>query len=117
MMVGVPGSRHELGRPLLYLLFREEPPVLDEGLKRGQPVTVVVPHLAFVLLGSLPVTDLRDEAPSKLLPVVMTPFVQRDRHTERLALPRRFEYQLSVFPGKSSRATHVGDQPLRLRPA
>src|SRR4028118_982340 len=117
MMVVVPGSRHKLRRSLLYLLFREETPILDEGLERGQPVPIVVPHLAFVLLGSFPVTDLRDEPPSKLFPVKMPPFVQRDRHTERLALPRRFEYQLSVFPGEGSGATHVGDQSLCLRPA
>src|SRR5215469_3526206 len=104
VVTGRAGREH--GQPLPQVLGPDEPFRAHHPLQRPQPALVVAPALTGGM-GGLPRGDLADQRLPEVLPVDAPGVMERERHPERPALPRRGEDQLTVVPGRRGRARRI----------
>ena len=85
-------------------------PVLEERPLQGDEPALVIPvSLSGRVAARLPRPDLGDQPRAEDLEVDDTGIVERDRKTERTALPRLGEHELAVRPGGRRGRARVGD--------
>src|ERR1700722_2314879 len=104
VVTGGPGR--QFGPPRPPVVGGDQARPAHQPFQRPQPALAVAPALAG-RVSSLPVGDLADQRLTEVLPVDAPGVVQRQRDTERLALPRRGEDELAVVPRRGGRAGRV----------